>query len=94
MYRVRLKSPYNGLEWLYGSPTGLYDIEEKIMFVKVMFYVNSTFLIIASMIHLDLKGDVKELVAERDSYKQLIAECEKDIPRNKTCKLVAVDGSE
>ena len=36
-----------------------------------------------------LGGLLKELEA---THRQLIKECEKDLPRNKTCKLVAVEG--
>ncbi len=35
-----------------------------------------------------------EQSSEYKKYKQLIEECEKNLPRNKTCKLVAVEESE
>jgi len=64
------------------------------MFSKVMFYVNSVLLIIVSFTLISKKQEVRDFKVKLSIHEQLIEECEKSLPRDKTCKLVAVEESE
>jgi len=68
----------------------LYDIEEKVM-DKVVQIITSVLLIAVSCVLYIVTDKAKSLQAELVSHEQLIVECEKNIPRNRTCKLVAVE---
>lgn len=61
---------------------------------KVVQIITSGLLIAVSVVLNITTNKVKVLHEELASHTLLIEECEKNLPRNKTCKLVAVEESE
>lgn len=61
---------------------------------KVLRIIASVMLILISVALNMSVSDIGELREELKPYRLLIEECEKSLPRDKTCKLAAVEESE